>query len=103
MIDQKTMPYEEQEGMRQVRLNEVGTEPPCPFCRRPTAEGKAERLRPVQPVRSELAGWGGSDEGPATESAGKECGACEGQLLAVRGKWVCVDPACGQEQGRVTT
>jgi ribosomal protein L37AE/L43A len=27
--------YEEQELNRQDRLNEVGTEPPCPFCRRP--------------------------------------------------------------------
>ena len=35
MLEQKTMPYEDQEAMRQVRLNEVGTEPPCPFCKRP--------------------------------------------------------------------
>jgi ribosomal protein L37AE/L43A len=27
--------YEEQELNRQERLNEVGTEPPCPFCQRP--------------------------------------------------------------------
>lgn len=27
--------YEEQEANRQDRLNEVGTEPPCPFCQRP--------------------------------------------------------------------
>lgn len=68
------------------------------------AEGKAERLREVQPLRPELAGRGGFDEGPAIEPAAKECGACEGQLRAVKGKWVCMDLACGmcgQEQGRV--
>ena len=27
--------YEQQEANRQDRLNEVGTEPPCPFCQRP--------------------------------------------------------------------
>ena len=27
--------YEDQELNRQERLNEVGTEPPCPFCQRP--------------------------------------------------------------------
>ena len=27
--------YEEQELNRQDRLNEKGTEPPCPFCKRP--------------------------------------------------------------------
>jgi hypothetical protein len=27
--------YEEQELNRQERLNEVGTEPPCPFCQKP--------------------------------------------------------------------
>jgi hypothetical protein len=27
--------YEEQELNRQERLNEVGTEPPCPLCQRP--------------------------------------------------------------------
>ena len=26
---------EQQEANRQDRMNEVGTEPPCPFCRRP--------------------------------------------------------------------
>jgi len=26
--------YEEQERMRQEAVNEVGTEPPCPFCRK---------------------------------------------------------------------
>jgi ribosomal protein L37AE/L43A len=26
---------EEQESMRQAAMNEVGTEPPCPFCGRP--------------------------------------------------------------------
>ena len=68
------------------------------------AEGKAEGLRAVQPLRPELAGRGGFDEGPAIEPAAKECGSCEGQLRAVKGKWVCMDPACGmcgQEQGRV--
>ena len=28
----ETMSYEEQEAARAVRLAEVGTEPPCPFC-----------------------------------------------------------------------
>lgn len=27
--------YEEQEALRRDRLSEVGTEPPCPFCRKP--------------------------------------------------------------------
>lgn len=27
--------YEEQEALRQDRINEKGTEPPCPFCNRP--------------------------------------------------------------------
>jgi len=27
--------YEDQERMRQVALKEPGTEPPCPFCKRP--------------------------------------------------------------------
>lgn len=35
MLDQKTMPNEEREAMRKIRLGEVGTEPPCPFCQRP--------------------------------------------------------------------
>jgi hypothetical protein len=30
-----TMPYEDQEAMREFRRNEPGTEPPCPFCQRP--------------------------------------------------------------------
>ena len=29
------MSYEEQEEARRERLNERGTEPPCPFCQRP--------------------------------------------------------------------
>jgi hypothetical protein len=30
-----TLTYEEQEAMREIRRNEPGTEPPCPFCSRP--------------------------------------------------------------------
>lgn len=31
----RTMTLKEQEEARQERLNEVGTEPPCPWCKRP--------------------------------------------------------------------
>ena len=34
-VEIKTLTYEQQEANRQDRLNEVGTEPPCPFCKRP--------------------------------------------------------------------
>jgi ribosomal protein L37AE/L43A len=34
MEQQRTMTIEEQEAARHVRLNEVGTMPPCPFCQR---------------------------------------------------------------------
>jgi ribosomal protein L37AE/L43A len=30
--------YEEQEANRLERINELGTEPPCPFCKRPRVE-----------------------------------------------------------------
>ena len=31
----KMLTYEEQEAMRKVAMDEVGTEPKCPFCGRP--------------------------------------------------------------------
>ena len=31
-MESRTMVYEEQEAVRQERLNEPGTELPCPFC-----------------------------------------------------------------------
>jgi hypothetical protein len=35
MDTRKTLIYEEQESLRELRRNEVGTEPPCPFCHKP--------------------------------------------------------------------
>ena len=35
METQRMMTFEEQEAMRQAAMDEVGTEPPCPFCQRP--------------------------------------------------------------------
>ncbi len=35
MENYKMMTLEEQEAARQERLNEKGTEPPCPWCERP--------------------------------------------------------------------
>jgi hypothetical protein len=34
-----SMTVREQEAAREERLNEVGAEPPCPFCRRPRVAG----------------------------------------------------------------
>ena len=37
-MDQKTLTYEQQEANRKDRLAEVGTMPPCPFCKKPRVE-----------------------------------------------------------------
>ncbi len=34
-MEQRTLTFEEQEANRRERLAEVGTMPPCPFCRKP--------------------------------------------------------------------
>jgi ribosomal protein L37AE/L43A len=35
MAERETMTQTQSDVARQERLNEVGTEPPCPFCQRP--------------------------------------------------------------------
>ena len=34
----KTLTYDEQEAVRKERLNEPGTQAPCPFCQRPRVQ-----------------------------------------------------------------
>ena len=43
--------YEEQESMRKDAMDEVGTEPPCPFCGRPRVSRSSYiRCNPIQLV-----------------------------------------------------
>jgi hypothetical protein len=69
-----TMTEQEQAAARQERLNEPGSEPPCPFCQK--AKSKAKRLHPVQPVRSELAGGGGLEPKPEGRAVGEVLSRC---------------------------